>query len=187
MSTSSEVKFEAQLKSTINRLKELPATELNYYIALLIASIQNEQNKIKHLLLLQQVNKLIFTLNQFYKNPEDADKIKENFQHILTEVDKLIQVSKTQSNLKTIRNIILKIGSVVCVILLGTLGALFGIALGPFSKNFIKGVPLGFVSGLAIGCLIGGRIPDKICKSDLERKLEFTLSSIQKNKLGTSK
>ncbi|MGL6035669.1 MAG: hypothetical protein ACRC0B_00660, partial [Legionella sp.] len=55
----------------IKNLKQLPPTELHYYFALLLASIEREPNPEQHIDLIIKTNEALIGLNQYFKEKEE--------------------------------------------------------------------------------------------------------------------
>ena len=169
-----------EIADIISNLKKLPPNELNYYLGLLIACIENDP-KPSHRQLLEPVNHLITALNAFYtSSAPEAEKLDD----LMSKLKVLIECSKVQTLAHKVKKALLNVASVILGFTFGLSAALFGFISGLFSDytvvgNF-RGAYLGFITGLCLGSYVGSRSLDKVFQSDFERKLEFCIVSLSK-------
>lgn len=176
------INHNAMMSSMIVRMKELPPCELNYYIALLMSSIQNETNPQQYDSLISKTSHLLDTLSAFYKT--DGNDAEQLLDKVYKAVNDLIITSKMKTTPHQIKKILLSICSVVNGIILGVLGGVAGFSASLFSGfgiiGNIKLSPIGFLTGFALGGYIGSRCLDVVFQSAFERKLELCIHNIGK-------
>lgn len=178
--SSSQLSYQELEQIAVNNIKKLPPIELRYYLVLFIAAIQNEQKPEKYMLLLDDLNDLVLAIDNFYKNREPKT-IAAHLAWVAACLNTLVDDAKTHTLARKLQKIILNICAGITAIVLGAIGAVVGLSLGLFSQgDFVKGAYLGFLSGLAIGLIIGFRIPGKVFVDDLTAKLQYVLDSIKK-------
>lgn len=157
-------------------IRTLPATEFNYYIALLLASIKNESHPENYLELLKKIAQLIVKINLFYSN---------NDPKVLTHaIDELIETSQMQTISHSIKRALLGICGVLFAILTSFIGGAAGLTVG-FLSNYniignIKGAGLGFISGFVVGFLVGYRAPTKLLQKNFDTKIEFCTDNLKR-------
>ncbi len=176
---SRHASIELLTKITTNNINKLPATELRYYLFLLIAEIHNEKNPDKYILLLSDLNKLTLAIDAFYRNIKSV----HCYEKLADITARLNTLSKNapHTNFWQIKKILLDVCASIGAIIVGIIASGFGLTIGFFSQcNVFKGAYLGFMSGLGIGSIIGFRIPGKLVLTPWEAKLQFTLESIKK-------
>ena len=174
---------ETETQTLINTIKTslstLPFNEFTYYMNVLLASIKKEKNPEKHIELLQKALPLIGAVRTFYTDPENIEA------NIVT-VNEAVKALITVSNMKTLphkmKKALFGICGAIMAILAGVILGLSGFLVGVFSNytiiGNIRGAGLGFLSGLAIGILIGSRGPMKLFQSAINTKIEFCCSNI---------
>lgn len=166
----------------LNNLKMLPPTELHYYFALLVASIENESNREKYVHLIDNANIAVEQLNKFYGDVNNQGKA--DLEPVLNAINALIISSKTQNISHKIKKAILAVCSVLLGLVIGTVGAAVGFLGGLLSDYTIIGnirsSGFGFLTGMLIGAFIGSRTIDLIFQSSFERKLEFCMMHLHK-------
>ena len=167
----------------IEHMKSLPLTELHYYTALLVASIQNDSYPEQHILLLKHADALVMSITQLYKNA-DAEDAADNLVKVTTALNDLIRLSHMKSTTQKIKKVLLAICSVVLGAVIGLFAGIVGLTAGLLSDYTVignlRGAYLGFLTGLGMGAYIGSRCSDMIFQSAFERKLEFCIEGIKK-------
>ncbi len=166
----------------IDNLKQLPPTELHYYFALLVSSIDNEPNSHQHIHLVIRANEVISKLNAFYSDVENNRS--PDLTKVTEAINDLIISSKIQSTPHKIKMAILLVCSTITGVIFGVAGAAIGFLGALFSDYTIIGnlraAPYGFAVGLALGTFIGTRCPYMAFQRSFEQKLEFCIKSIEK-------
>ena len=159
----------------ITTLKGIPASELTYYIVLLLAALKKEPKDQSMVNLYECIAYFSLKIKAFYQQPSD-----ESLSILHDALTKLRQQAGMNSLSMHIKTIVLYVSSTVTGLLGGALGASIGLVAGFLSDwNFLNGMKSGFIVGLCFGLLIGQRTPDKMFRGVLESKLRFTLNSIQ--------
>jgi hypothetical protein len=154
-------------------IKNLPSTEFNYYIAVLLASIKNEKNSKKYIYLLENINSLCKEVKNFY----DRQLNEQDIDPMINALNDLIKASSMKSIPHHIKRNLINVCSVVVCIITGFIGSIVGFTLGFFSK-ILGGFSLGLLSGLAIGGLVGVRATNKLFQSDIDIKVEFAINNL---------
>lgn len=166
----------------LQNLKKLPPTEMHYYFALLVASIENEPNPEKHTHLIIKADEVIKKLNQYYE--DIRNQAKPDLTEVTTALNELIIQSRMQATPHNVKMAILSVCSVVSGFIVGAIGAVSGFLAGLLSNYNVTGnlraSGLGFITGLALGAYAGSRCPNMVFQSSFERKLEFCINSIDK-------
>jgi hypothetical protein len=164
----------------IQNLKMLPPTELHYFFALLVSSIENEPNPEQHTDLIIKANDVINKLTKFYANL----KSKPDLTEVTEALNALIISSKMQSTPHKVKMAVLSVCSAISGFILGVAGAVSGFLGGLLSDYTVIGnlrnSKYGFVIGLTLGAFAGSRCPNMVFQSFFERKLEFCINSIEK-------
>ena len=172
--------LEELTKITIKNINLLPATELRYYLFLLVAEIHNEKKPDKYIVLLSDLNKLTLAIDAFYRNITSVS-YNDKLADISARLNTLAKNAKMYSRIGKIQKIFLDVCACIGAMIVGIIASGFGFPIGFFSqRNVLKGACLGFVSGLVIGFIIGFRIPGKLMLDPWDAKLHFTLESIKK-------
>lgn len=174
--------FNQQRDLLLQHLKQLPPTELHYYFALLVASIENESNPERHTHLIVNAINVIKKLNQFYVDVHNQSK--PDLTEVTTALNALILSSNMQTTSQKVKKAAIVVCSVVLGFIIGVVGIVVGLLGGLFSDYTIIGnvraAGLGFLTGLVLGAFVGVRCPDLVFQSSFERKLEFCINSIDK-------
>ena len=168
------------LMATIKKeLKTLPSNEFSYYIAMLLASIQNESHPEQYKVLLENSQVLIHKLKQFYKHPEDAEK---NIIPLTKAVNELIKASAMQTIPHSIKRALIGICGATIALFAGIACGLIGFSAGLLSNytiiGNIKGAGLGFFAGFAIGAFTGYHSPRTLVQSAIDTKIEFCIDNL---------
>ncbi|KGP62725.1 hypothetical protein EP47_13545 [Legionella norrlandica] len=174
--------YNQQRDLLLQNLKRLPPTELHYYFALLLASIENEPNPEQLTHLIVKTIDVVKKLRQFYADVDNQSK--PDLTEVTTALNALILASKMHTTSHTVKKAALGVCSVVLGFIFGVIGAATGLIAGLFSDYSIIGnlraSGLWFVTGLFLGAFIGSRCPSLVFQSSFERKLEFCINSIEK-------
>lgn len=173
----------SEIHTLINEIKmqlsTLPFNEITYYMNVLLASIKNGKNPERHIELLQKTIPLINAVRMFYDDPEN---IATNIEAVNQAINTLISVSNMKTLPHTIKRALFGICGAIMAILAGVTLGFSGLLVGVFSNytiiGNIRGAGLGFLSGLAIGILIGSRCPTKLFQSTIDTKVEFCCDNI---------
>lgn len=166
----------------IKNLKQLPPTELHYYFALLLASIEREPNPEQHIDLIIKTNEALIGLNQYFKEKEELREAE--LVQVIAAINALVKASKLNTTPQQIKKAILALCSVACGVVFGIVGAVSG-ALGGLLSDYtivgnIRALGLGFLPGLAIGAFVGSRLPYKVSQSNFISELDFCMKGIIK-------
>lgn len=174
--------FNNKKKMLVKHLKQLPPTELHYYFALLLASIENDKKPEQYTYLINDALEAVQSLNQFYADVTNESKA--DLLAVMNAINTLIAHSKMHSASQQVKKALLALCSVVLGLTIGALGAGLGFMGGLISDYTIIGnlraAGFGFLTGLVIGAFIGSRCPDLVFQSALERKVEFCIKHIDK-------
>ncbi|KTC76897.1 hypothetical protein [Legionella brunensis] len=176
--TTSKAALLVEIKS---KIKALPPNELSYYLTFLSVSVEKESNSKQHLLLLEKTKALVEAMDDFYRNPEKA---KDNIIKVTSSAHDLMNASAMCGISYSIKQALFHILGSITAIFTGMACGLSGFAFGLLSNynlvGNLRGATLGFLSGLAIGILIGYRAPKKLLQNSIESKLEFCIESIKR-------
>ena len=178
-----EIEFTSVKLELIENLKSLPKTELSYYIALLLASIENESTPEIHMPMLTKANLMVNKLSEFYKNNTE-----DSLSHVTDAMNDLITESKMRTISQAIKKIIMQIVGCILALSIGILlspivliaGLIGGILFSKFIIGKLEGPLLGFIVGFFIGVIIGTRIPNKLFQSEFDNKLDFVIKNIER-------
>lgn len=176
--TTDGLQVENLIASINEELKKLPATEINYYVALLLAAIKNESQPEACIDLLVRMQVLIEELKKFYANPKDTE---ENLISLKKALNDLIAASEMESISHKIKRAVLSVVGAVAAVVMGAIFGLAGLAIGLFTDwniiGNIKGAGLGLLSGFAIGGLVGTRGTTKLFQNEFDTKVEFCMDN----------
>lgn len=171
----------------VSNLSDLPPSEIKYYLALLLACIENEPNPEEHILLLGQVDALIRTVKNLNNEPHNAE---ENLARIIDALHDLIYVSKMKTPSHSMKKAIIGCVSSILSFIIGVIAGAAGFFIGLFGApkyvenyqftNSLNGAGLGIVTGWALGAFAGTRLVSVAAQSPFERKLEFCINSLEK-------
>ena len=179
--TNDEIMMQTNLiDTTIEHVKALPPTEIKYYLTLLVASIKNDQTK-GHLELLTSVDELTVQFNEYYTSTESQET---KLNKLMDKLNVLVAASHTNTLSHQVKKTLLKVCSFVLGFVVGVSSGLIGMSIGVFSDwtilGNLHGAYLGLFTGLSLGSYAGSRIINKAFQSDVERKLDFCVSGIEK-------
>ena len=167
-------------------IEQMPATEIKYYLLLLIRSLNDHHLKTGPFVeqfkqFTDEINALMILIN----SPRDssADNIPTQFEAIHVSYQKLLNLSKTKTIGIQIGYMLLQvigaIGAVLCGIIGGVIGGVAGFSRGLWNiSNPFKSAWIGFVMGLALGGIVGFRAPKKLAKDEFIRQLKYCLDGI---------
>lgn len=170
------------LMATIKKeLKVLPSNELSYYIAMLLASVQNESHPEQYKVLLEKAKILIHKLEEFYKHPEDAEK---NIITVNKAVNELIEASAMQTIPHSIKRALIGICGATIALFSGIACGLIGFSAGLLSNytliGNIRGAGLGLFAGFVIGAFAGYHSPRTLVQSAIDTKIEFCIDNLSR-------
>lgn len=168
-----ENKIDAQLKA-------LPPSEFTYYLSLLVASLKdnseyNEEGKRKTLL--NATLQLIINLSLLYT---DTVPIEDTLQQINNSVNQLTDMFSLNSISYKTKKALCGVLGAIAGLIVGLIFSAMGLAAGLWDIKSLRGAGLGFVSGFAIGLLIGYRSPTKLLERTLHTQLDFCIRNIKR-------
>ncbi|WP_238584701.1 hypothetical protein [Legionella moravica] len=183
-----EHNFLTTTQQTINRILALPASEIKYYLYILLESIKDKNCGITRSFLVELIS-LVEALHQLHEtnepdstNSDIESRSLDLLETINNHLDQLQHIAGTHTFPAQTKIVLLHITGVFAGVTLGIIGgfvgALIGLARGVWNyKPFI-----GMLSGAFVGNVIAGafgfRTPKKIFKDSLIRQFKFGLDGL---------
>lgn len=171
-------------QSVINcneKISQLPAGEMKYYLFILVNSIKEKNNQMTKEFL-KELSILIDNLIDLHKmgsfDPDLFNQITEHYNQLQT-------IAKTNTFAAKTKIILLQTGatiaSVICGIIGGLIGGVIGIVRGTWNLEPFKGLGIGLFTGYFLGAIVGFRLPKKLFKDELIRQIQFGFDGLNKS------
>lgn len=168
--------YTTSLKELYDKINTLPASELKYYLFLLLDAIKNSKASQKNDIL-QETFLFCDTASDYLANKSSSD---EKYVRALHDsLQNLIEKSALHSYSNKVEDGFVTALGLCCGLLfsavLGAAGAIRGLFIRP---NILKGAIEGFSIGFGLGMLLGTRLPEKWIIREDKRKLKKAINGI---------
>lgn len=182
-----EHNFLASTDRAMKRILDLPASEIKYYLYILLQSIK-DKNRESTRFFLSELLSLLETLHQLDKldNSDIPDRQSESSALLLTittHLENLQHIAGTHTVPEKTKIILLHISGVIAGVISGLIGglvgAVVGLARGLWHYKPFTGLLAGAFAGTIITSAFGFRIPKKLFKDSLVRQLKFGLDGLE--------
>ncbi|MFI4963067.1 MAG: hypothetical protein ACHP6H_04325 [Legionellales bacterium] len=166
-----------KINNAKKQIDDLPASEMKYYLLLLVGSIQSQKTK-KNQAFLKHLLALIALLHQLPLTSSE-----NLLKGINTEYQKLQKIAETHTPIAQITNRLLNLFGLVLSLITGIIGLIIG-AIAGFIRGIgelqpLNGLYVGLVAGLTLGLAFGYRTPKKLSKDAFQRQLKFGLEGLK--------
>lgn len=173
------------IDNCIQKISELPQSEVKYYLFLLVNSIKNKKDSLGKKYIedfLSTLDAFILNFNQLLRH-DNEDNVNEVLEELTKNYQQLTKIAKTNNLGTHILYGLIQVGAAVSAFLLGITGALIGgvsgLARGFWNmQNPLSHLATGLFIGFMIGSMIGFRAPKKLFKNELTRQLKFCLDGV---------
>ena len=170
--------YQQSLEALYLKIQKLPASEMKYYLFLLLDGIKqsdssyNQEILQKSFLFCEEAEAFLTSTD----NNSDKELLFNNLNNALSSLIESAALNSFGSNVQ--KGIVIGIGFCLGLLfsaVLACVGAVRGLFIRP---NIIKGALEGFLSGFCLGMILGSRLPEKLLISDTKRKISESINGI---------
>ena len=170
--------YQQSLEALYLKIQKLPASEIKYYLFLLLDGIK-QSDSIYNQEMLQKSFLFCESAEAFLTSTNTDTNKALLFNNLHSSLLSLIESAALNTfGSKLQKGIVISLGLCLGLLfsaVLGCAGAIRGLFIRP---NIIKGALEGFVIGFGMGMIIGTRLPEKLLISDEKRKISHSLKGI---------